>query len=81
MTAAPKPIVRREGAEAVKYLPSGGTGVGNATVSLQKVYDDPELQAREEAAREVIHTVAPICNKGGYQLITGNDIKTAGRKV
>lgn len=73
--------VLREGAEAVKQIPSGGLGVGNATITLPQQYEDPEMQAREAAAREVIHTVAPICNKGGYQLITGTDIKTAGRKV
>lgn len=63
-----------------KY-PSVGDGIGNATVEQNKHYDDEELAKREQEARQVKHTVAPLYNKGGYQLITGDDIKTAGRKV
>jgi hypothetical protein len=62
--------------------PSVGDGIGNAVGRSLPRYEDPELAAREEAAREVKHTVAPICNKGGYQLITAEaDLKTVGRKV
>lgn len=62
--------------------PSIGNGIGNAAAPSGARYEDPELAAREDAARRVKHTVAPICNKGGYQLITNEaDLKTAGRKV
>lgn len=63
-----------------KY-PSVGDGVGNALIAQQERYDDEELAERDAVARQVKHTVAPLYNKGGYQLITGDDIKTAGRKV
>jgi hypothetical protein len=65
-----------------EQCPSLGTGIGNASVRETTRYSDPELAAREAAAREVKHTIAPICNKGGYQLITNEaDLKTVGRKV
>ena len=68
--------------EQMSHCPSVGDGIGNATVSRKAQYDDPELAAREEKARQVKHTVAPICNKGGYQVITAEqDLKTMGRKV
>lgn len=68
--------------QAMAECPSLGTGVGNATLSRAATYDDPELAQREAAARDVKHTVAPICNKGGYQVITAEaDLKTMGRKV
>ena len=61
--------------------PSLGTDGGVATIPNVK-YDDPILAEREAKAREVKHTVAPICNKGGLQLITDtNDLKTVGKKV
>lgn len=57
-------------------------GVGNATIAGSAHYDNPELAFREARARNVKHTVAPICNKGGYQLISDEaDLKTVGRKV
>lgn len=74
---------RLEEYEAMKAAcPSKGMGIGNATVSAGPKYEDPALAAREAAAREVKHTVAPVCNKGAYQLITAEaDLKTMGRKV
>jgi hypothetical protein len=66
----------------MEKCPSLGNGVGTAAVPLPVRYEDPQLQAREDAARDVKHTILPICNKGGYQVITNEaDIKTAGRKV
>jgi hypothetical protein len=62
--------------------PSKGDGIGNAVIETPVRYTDPELVAREEKARDVKHTIAPICNKGGYQVITNEaDLKTVGRKV
>lgn len=61
--------------------PSLGVDSGVATIAEVK-YDDPLLAEREAKAREVKHTVAPICNKGGYALITNrSDLKTVGKKV
>lgn len=65
-----------------KKYQSVGSGIGNAIVKQNEKYNDEQLAQREREAREVKHTIAPICNKGGYQLITNSeDIKTAGRKV
>lgn len=62
--------------------PSVGHGIGNATISNSVQYEDLLLAEREAKAREVKHTVAPICNKGGLQYISDEaDLKTAGRKV
>ncbi len=62
-------------------MPSKDNG-GVALVAQPKSYEDPELAKRELEARTRVHTVAPICNKGGYQLITAEeDLKTVGRKV
>jgi len=82
-TQSPAVASRLHEAQALRAAyPSLGDSVGNATKSLGVKYDDPDMADREAAAREVKHTVAPICNKGGYQLITNEaDIKTAGRKV
>ena len=74
---------RMEEYQAMKeQCPSLGTGIGNAPTPSGPRYEDPQFAAREQAARQVRHTVAPICNKGGYQLITNEaDLKTVGRKV
>lgn len=65
-----------------RTIPSLGDGIGNAVVNEGKKYDNPDMAEREKKAREVKHTIAPICNKGGYQLITNeSDMKTMGRKV
>lgn len=65
-----------------KQHPSVGDSVGCATKAVEVGYDDPLMDHREQLAKSVKHTIAPICNKGGYQLITSPaDIKTAGRKV
>lgn len=78
----PKPVARRSTGDDHKQYTSKGDGVGNATLTRAATYQDPMLAQREAAAQEVKHTVAPICNKGGYQLISNTaDLKTAGRKV
>ncbi len=72
----------REHLEVKKHQVSIGDGIGNATKKQHDVYVDPLLQERENAARQVRHTIAPISNKGAYQLITNEaDYKTMGRKV
>ncbi len=78
----PKPVAHRSGADDHKQYSSKGDGVGNATLTKAATYQDPHLAQREAAAQEVKHTVAPICSKGAYQVITNRaDIKTMGRKV
>ena len=77
----PAPMAHRNGADDYKAAPSAGTAVGNATVSLGVRYEDPEMAKREAVAREVKHPVAPLCNKGAYQVIPESDYKTMGRKV
>ena len=68
--------------DMMSKCPSVGDGIGTATIQQTEHYENPEMAKREKDARNVKHTVAPICNKGGYQLITNEaDIKTAGRKV
>lgn len=61
---------------------SVGEGIGNAFKKQEKKYVDPILQKRDNDARSVRHTIAPISNKGAYQVITDEaDFKTMGRKV
>lgn len=36
---------------------------------------------REKLSISENYTVVPICNKGAYQVISKDEIKTAGRKV
>ena len=76
-----QPMARRPGADDFRSLQSVGNGVGIALLDEEVKYEDPELAAREEAARQIQHTIMPICNKGAYQVITGADVKTAGRKL
>ncbi len=80
-----KPIINdrmKEHLEAKKHQVSIGDGIGNATKKQSEQYSDPTLQLREEQARQVKHTIAPISNKGAYQVITNEaDYKTMGRKV
>lgn len=76
------PVAHRVGADDYKAAPSVGSGVGVATKSRAATYEDPVMELREAQAKRVQHTVAPICNKGGYQVITNEaDLKTVGRKV
>ncbi|MEM4258082.1 MAG: hypothetical protein QXL17_02885 [Candidatus Thermoplasmatota archaeon] len=52
-----------------KNIPSLGDGIG---VALRKESHTTEKQ----------YVIAPICNKGAYQVITNpDDMKTMGRKV
>lgn len=62
--------------------------MGKSAVSISKAnpyIDDPEMQEREEAARKIAKkrekSVAPLYNKGAYQLITDpSQVKDLGRK-
>ena len=65
-----------------KQIVSIGEKVGNAFKPQPEKYVDPILQQRDNQARQVKHTIAPISNKGAYQVITNEaDYKTVGRKV
>lgn len=72
----------RPGGEDFKQWKSIGTGIGNAVKQSTAKYESLEMQQREIEARSVKHTVAPISNKGGYQLIINkDDLKTMGQKI
>lgn len=95
---APKPVKQPQKNEVaisprsavIRDTPTHGTslhsGVDPKPVAKRVTQYEGEMLERDIKAKEryeqLKKQVAPICNKGGYQLITNqDDFKTMGRKV
>jgi len=68
-----KEVVREANILQAKYVVGSGTKV--VARPEIKYFDDPEMLARELAAREVKHNAAPAYNKGGDQYVTEESLQ------